>query len=373
MRKSTECSSNTTTSRFGWLRKGVYDNLHLRFRLPEPAHEFEAALAESPAFAGSDGQTDDRGRIRVQYRGMRIEYVPGEYRGQVRGSLHTFAQGSNVGMFGAAEAAQAAEDLAASLALPPEVFVTHKLEAGVNIAVPSSPRPFLETLSHHKKSPFYPLVPPAGHLRPLEYVAVHLNYRLKYYDKGAYAARQGVPLPVGCPNLLRFEVVFTRARNLNKLTGRTNVTLLDLAAPDVLKSVASYVHDQWKQTVRRVPVDYSNLPIAHASLLRAGADLNWWEAVRPGTPRSTFKSTQARYRQLQARVKRREEPHPYDILLAEHMRALCPNELPLTKVSPEISTVLHTCNQLEIGVSGSKEYMGMNEVVDDVERVLIAA
>ncbi|GAB2960603.1 hypothetical protein GCM10027048_30510 [Hymenobacter coalescens] len=276
-------------------------------------------------------------------------------------------------MFGASEAAQAAKDLAASLGLPPELFITCKLEAGVNIVVPSSPRPFLETLSHHKKSLFYPLTPPAGRLRPLEYQAVHLNYKLKYYDKGEYARRQGVPLPMDCSHLLRFEVVFTRARDLNKLTGRTNVTLLDLAAPDVLKMVATHVHDQWKQTVRRVPVDYSNLPIAHAALLYAGADLNWWEAVRPGTPRSTFKTTQARYRQLQARAKRREEPHPYDILLAEHMRALCPDGLPLMKVSPEIGTVLHTCNQLEIGVSGRWEESEVEEHVSEVGKVLAAA
>ncbi|MBX0291014.1 hypothetical protein K3G63_11220 [Hymenobacter sp. HSC-4F20] len=351
----------------------MYDNLHLTFHLPEPADEFVAALAQSPAFAGFDGQTDSRGRVRVQYRGMRIEYVPGECKGRVRGSLHTFTQGSNVGMFSAAEAAQAAKGLAASLGLPPEMFIVRKLEAGVNLVVPSSPRSFLETLSHHKKSPILPISPPAGRLRPLEYQAVHLNYRLKYYDKGEYARRQGVPLPMDCSHLLRFEVVFTRARNLNKLTGRTNVTLQDLSAPDVLRMVATHVLEQWKQTVRRTPPDYSGLPIAHAALLYAGADLSWWESVRPHTPKSTFKRYQAQYRQLQERTKQVEGPHPYDILLAEHMRELCPDEVPLMKVSPKIGTILHTCNQLEIGVSGSRENREVEQVVDDIERVLAAA
>ncbi|PJJ54931.1 hypothetical protein CLV45_3277 [Hymenobacter chitinivorans DSM 11115] len=326
----------------------MYDNLHLYFRLPEPVQEFEDALAQSSAFAGNDGQTDERGRIQVRYRNLRIEYVPGQYWGTVRGSLHSFAQGSNVGMFNADEAVDACIDLASALGLPPEAFVTRKLEAGVNIVVPSSPLPFLETLSYHKKSRFYPLAPPTGCLRPLEYFAVHADYRLKYYDKGAYAARQGIPLPIGCRHLLRFEVVFTRVRVLNKLTGRTTLTLVDLVAPDVFNTVAAYVHEQWGKTVRRLPFDYSDLSIADGALLYSGADLAWWEGVRPHVPKSTFKRRQGDYRLLQEQAKLREGPHPYDLLMAEHIQSLCPDGLPLLTASPKNGTVLHTCNHVEV-------------------------
>lgn len=327
----------------------MYDNLHLHFRLPEPVHEFEVGLANSPAFASSAGQLDDKGRLDVKHRGMRIEYVPSENWGRVRGSLHTFAQGSNVGMFNTADVVEATAALASCMGLPPEVFITRKLEAGVNLVVPSSPRPFLETLSHHRKSPFYAVPPPTGYTRPLEYVATHADYRLKYYDKGTYATRQGTPLPMGCRHLLRFEVVFTRVRQLSKLTGRTNLTLVDLAAPDVLRKVAAYVHEQWKTTIRRLPPNYSNLSMAHAALLNSGADLGWWELVRPHTPKSTFKRNQALYRHLQKQVKQQEGLHPYDLLLADHMRELCPNELQLVEASPKSGTILHTCNHVEFG------------------------
>jgi hypothetical protein len=351
----------------------VYDNLHLHFRLPEPAHEFEVALGKSLAFANCNEQLDDKGRIRAQYRGMRIEYVPGEYCGRVRGSVHTFAQGSNVGVFTAAEVVQACTDLASSLGLPPEVFVACKLEAGVNIVVPSSPLPFLETLSRHKKSPFHPLAPPSGCLRPLEYLAVHADYRLKYYDKGNYAARQGTPLPMGCRHLLRFEVVFPRIRILRKLTGRTNLTLLDLAAPDVLSAVASYVQEQWEKTVRRLPLNYPNLSIGHAALLYSGGDQRWWDAVRPTTPRSTFKRNQAQYNQLQEQVKQQEGPHPYDLLMVDHMRALSPNGLPELKVSPKIGTILHTCNHVEFGSRVEDKVVMGESAWSDYRASLLAA
>lgn len=325
----------------------MYDYLNLHFTIPQPVHEYEAALDRSLAFAGSTGQVDETGCIRVEYRGLRIEYRPDDNWGRVRGSLHSFAQGSNVGVFTAAEVARACIDLASSMNLPAEVFVVKRLEAGVNLVVPTPPLPFLESLSHHKKSPFWPVSPPAGCLRPLEYYANHMDYKLKYYDKGTYTRRQGKPLPKGCHHLLRFEVVFTRARGLHQLTGREPLTLADLPTVGVLASMADCLHQRWQETVRRVPPDYAGLPFSHASLLHSGNDLDWWEAVQPTTPLSTFKANRMLYLRLQREAMKRVGPHPYDLLLPEHLQVLRPGQQEGSE--PEISTVLHTCNQLEIG------------------------
>lgn len=349
----------------------MYDNLHLHFNLPQPTQEYEKILADSLAFASSNGQIDENGRIRVEHRGLRIEYRPGEYWGRIRGSLHTFAQGSNIGVFTAAQVAQACTDLASSLNLPPELFVVRRLEAGINLAVPTPPGPFLETLISHKKSPFYPLAPPSGHLRPLEYLAVHTDYKLKYYDKGTYARRQGKPLPLGCSHLLRFEVVFTRARGLHKLTGYEPLTLADLPVPSVLTALADCLHRRWQETVRRVPLNYTGISISRAALLYAGKDPTWWESVRPHTPSSTFKSNRMMYLKLQKEAVKQASPHPYDLLLPEQLQALQPKAQNIKK--PEFGTVLHACNQLEFGNSVKKNEKRVLVVINSGKTVSVVA
>lgn len=351
--------------------KVLYDNIHLHFNLPESACDSELALGKSLSFACTTGEPDEKGRIRTEHRGLRIEYWPSKRWGRVRGSLHTFAQGSNVGVFRSEEVASACSDLASSMNLPPEVFMVRRLEAGVNLVVDSSPRPFLESLSHHKKSPFWPLSPPSGHLRPLEYLAVHADYKLKYYDKGAYATRQGTPLPMGCRHLLRYEVVFTRVRNLNQLTGRANLTLADLAAPDVLAAVACYLHQQWQTTIRHHPPDYSGLSLNDAFMLRSGAELALWEAVRPYTSKSTYKRRKARYRQLQKQAAERAGPHPYDLLLPEQLQVLIPGYSKWR--GTKSGTVRHACNQVEIGLRNSKGYQRAITVSKTVENCLVSA
>ncbi|MBC6613002.1 hypothetical protein H8B15_18920 [Hymenobacter sp. BT507] len=120
--------------------------MHLHFTLPNPGPTAEQALADAPAFAGATGEPDARGRIRHTYRGLRLEYRPGQYKGRVRGSLHTFAQGNNLGTFTAADVARAVAELAEALAIPPEALLVKWLEVGVNLTVPTAPRPFLEQL-----------------------------------------------------------------------------------------------------------------------------------------------------------------------------------------------------------------------------------
>jgi hypothetical protein len=329
----------------------VYDNLHLRFELAPPYAAAEEALAQAPAFAAYGGEPDELGRVRTHFRGLRIEYWPGQHWGQVRGSLHTFAHGpnSNGGLFAAADVARACTELAEALSLPPSALVVRKLEAGVNLEVSTSPRRFLEHLHHHKNSPFLPTPPPPGVARPLEYAAYHASYRLKFYDKGTYLARQGYPLAKG-RYLLRFEMVFTRARNLLQLTGRPRLTLADLPAPDVMTTLATHLHKHWHLSTRHLEMNCTDLSCADMTLFFAGQNLRYWEAARVSTPPATFRRYKARYRKLHQDAAQLEGPHPYDLLLPKHLEALLPQEQPHMALLKS-DTLCHTCNQLEVEVN----------------------
>jgi hypothetical protein len=348
----------------------VYDNLHLRFELAPPYKEAEEALARAPAFAATTGEPDELGRVRVQFHGLRIEYWPGQHWGQVRGSLHTFAHGpnSNGGLFAASEVARACTELAAALNLPPSALVVRKLEAGVNLNVPTPPRRFLEQLHHHKNSPFLPTPPPPGVARPLEYAAYHASYRLKFYDKGTYLARQGQPLPKG-RHLLRFEMVFTRARNLLKLTGRSRLTLADLPAPDVMATLAAHLHQHWHLSTRHLEMNCTNLSCADVTLLFAAENPRYWEATRAAAPPATYRRYKARYRKLHKQAVEREGAHPYDLLLPKHLEALLPQGQSNMAVLKS-DTLCHTCNQLEVEFKGEVQREGI--MLSEVSLLLAA-
>ena len=325
----------------------MYDDLHLRFELPAPYAVAERALANSPAFAHATQEDDDNGRprIRAKYKHLRITYWPDQRRGLVRGSLHSFAHGTNGTSFPADEVTRACAELAAAIALPPDALIISRLEVGVNLEVPTAPRTFLELLDHHKHSPFAAMVPPAGVSRPLGYVAGHADYRVKVYDKGAHLARQGKPLPKG-RHLLRYEVGFTRAREVLKVTGRPQLTLADLPDPAVMEAFAAHLQKQWGLIARRMDFDYNGLRMGDSQLLRAGADTKFWEGTRATTPASTYKKTKARHRKLQQQAAARAGSHPCDLLLPKQLEALLPPSRP-GRAWPESGPFLHPCNHLE--------------------------
>jgi hypothetical protein len=303
----------------------MYDYISFRFELPAATFEREQSLGHAPAFADAVEEVDKHGRYKVRalYKGLRIEYYPGQHYGYVRGSLHTFAQNSNVGAFTAPAVARACDELATALDLPQEALVVRRMEVGVNLASNDSPREFLATLVSHKASRFAALSPPAGIVRPMEYEACHANYRLKYYDKGAYLARQGQPLRAGC-HLLRFEVKFTRAVEIEKLVGRPRLTLADLPDPDVWGIFAAHLIKQWNTTTRRHKMNYSGLDIDDALLLRSANDTDLWEAMKATTPPSTYKRRKRKLKLLCERNEAQEGPHPYDTLIRAQVAALAP-------------------------------------------------
>ncbi|ALD21322.1 hypothetical protein [Hymenobacter sp. DG25A] len=295
----------------------MYDNQHLHFLLPAFDAGAEQRLARSPAFAQVSGEPDSRGRLRASYRGLRLDYVPATRWGRVRGSLHTFAHGHNAGRFTASEIEAACAELSEVLAMPAEWLTVRRLEVGLNLSVPTPPRPFLESLISHKKSLFTALNPPAGAARPLEYCAFHSAYRLKFYDKGAYARLKGEPHPPG--HLLRYELVYTQARPLLTATGLATLTLADLPRPPVRAAFLAQLRLQWNLTHRRTPMDYTGLPLSDSALLHAANDVAFWEAMRKTQPRATYKRNRARAMQLLQQGQQRTEAHPYEVVFTREL------------------------------------------------------
>ena len=301
----------------------MYDNTHLHLVLPDA--DAERRLANSEAFAEADSELDSRGRVRAAYRGVRLIYDPKPRLLLIRGSLHTFAQGDNAGVFTAAEVATACRDLAGALDMPAEILTVRKLEVGVNLPVADSPRAFLESLASHKNAPFTAYKPPAGATRPLEYNAYHAAYRVKVYDKGTYNRLQGRYSPgTAAPHLLRYELVFERMRPMCKITGLDIITLADLPRPSVMTDFADHLKTHWKLTQRHDPMNYTGLSLSDAALLFTANDIAFWDAMRQGHPRSTYARNRAKAKKL---LLDRAEPHPYDATFARelaHLTQLAP-------------------------------------------------
>ncbi|UOG76819.1 hypothetical protein MTX78_09510 [Hymenobacter tibetensis] len=299
----------------------MYDSLNARSTLPD--EEAEQHLARSPAFLDNDGATDAKGWVRVQRRGMRIDYKPDSRELRVRGSLQTFAQGHNLGTFTAPQVHQACTDLAAYVGLPPDSLRIVGLEAGVNIPVATSPRPFLESLASHKTAPFAATKPPHGATRPLEYGAYHSDYWVKVYDKGKYSQLQGRSLPAtGPPHLARYEVVYRRARPLVQLTGLAQLTLADLPKPEVLAVVLADIQRHWNLIQHRHHMqdsDFDGLTFSEAALLAVADNTAFWEAMRKKQAPSTYKRNRARAKELLAQ---RAEVNPYDDALNKELARL---------------------------------------------------
>lgn len=302
----------------------MYDCVSLRFVLPVADAAGEAALGASPAFEHATEAVDSKGRpvVRSKYKNMRIDYGAESHTGWVRGSLHSFAQGSNAGAFTATDVTRACSELAAALCLPASAFEVHRLEVGVNLALQSSPSEFLGTLLSHKGSkPFTALSPPAGEAHPLQWEACYTTYRPKYYDKGKYEAKQGRPLKPG-QHLLRFEVKYTRATKMLEDSGRARLTLADLPAPDVWAAFSASLLKNWQLTNRRPIMDYQNMSIDDGLLLQSADNLAFWAAMKAQTPASTYKRKKARLRKLIAAAAEKAGPHPYDTLVQMQVEAL---------------------------------------------------
>lgn len=302
----------------------MYDNLNARSSLPD--EEAEKALALSPAFAGHDGEPNAKGWLTTEYRGLRISYKRENRMVRIRGSLHTFHHGHNMGQFSAAQVRQACIELAAAVGLAPEALQIVGLEAGVNLPSTVSPRPFLENLAGHKRSPFTAIKPPKGSTRPLEYGAFHGDYWVKAYDKGGYSRLQGRPLPsTAPPHLLRFEVVYTRARPLLHLTRLAVLTLADLPKSEVMAAIKDNILAHWNATEHRHQIqesDFTGLNFSDGLLLLAANNALFWKAMKKQSKSdSTYKRKQKRLKEL---LSQQVTVNPYTDTLHQQLASMVP-------------------------------------------------
>ncbi|WP_324675543.1 hypothetical protein [Hymenobacter sp. GOD-10R] len=308
----------------------MIDETRFRGKIDPNDHVSVHRLSRSPAFYEATSEPDERGRIRSAYRGFRLDYfyATGEIQG--KGSLQSFAQGSNVARFTAQEIKAACIDLASAVDLPPEQLQISRLEAGVNLPLAESPKEFLAGLMSHQKALFTATDPPSKATRPLLYNAYHTERRLKFYDKGEYNRLQGRPLsPDGPPHLLRYEIAYQRAKILQRLTGLPELTLANLYEPQVLEALANDLVKQWECTQRHQLMNYNGLSLAEATLLHVATDTAFWEAMRKTLPRSTYERNRSR---AQALLQQRREPHLYDQVFARELNELLPSPEPVANV-----------------------------------------
>ena len=298
----------------------MYDNTGLRIALPGNDPSAEQRLARSVAFAGTDGLPDKRGRIRADHRGMRLEYIPESRVLLLRGSLHTFVHGDNLGHFAPSEVAAACAELAQVVDMPADQLTVNWLEVGLNLPVADSPRSFLESLASHKSSPFTARDPPTWASRPFEYNAHHGAYRVKYYDKGTYSRRQGRHLPPNAaPHLLRYELVYKQKRPIATVTGLPAPTLADLPRPPVMAAFAAQLRIHWSKTKRRDYLNYADLPLANAALLHTATDAAFWRLMQASQPRTTYARNKGRATAL---LEERTGAHPYDAVFYREVERL---------------------------------------------------
>ncbi|UOG74333.1 hypothetical protein MTX78_19715 [Hymenobacter tibetensis] len=275
----------------------MYDCLHLRFTLrpKEPGYgAFQASLALRLGTRTRQEPT----RWQLRYRGLRLDYWPQTGRGRIRGSLHTFFHGHNSGSFLAAEVSVASQQLANAFGLPAHVLEVERLEVGVNLPLPTAPTRFLDSLLVHKGSRFYPQEPPVGTSRPLLFVATHLDYRVKAYDKGKYNRVQGTTIRHTPPHLLRFEVAYTRARPLQRLLQCTTLTLETIALPAAVQQLAQALRQHWYDVEHQFEPDFSGLDFQDMLLLHAATAPTLWQAARQIVPARTLSRHRAKSRQL---------------------------------------------------------------------------
>lgn len=304
------------------------------------------SIANSPAFADCDGVPDKYGRVKVKnYRGLStLQLDCHNRRLDIAGALPTVLHGHNTTLLTYSETKQVVEELAEAVGLPAHRLEVVNVELSVDIDLPTSPQPLLQSLQHHKQSPFGLVAPRSGVARALEYLAIHADYRLKFYDKGTHAAQQGHFLPTGV-HRLRYEVVCLRGRAVCNMLGLERVTLADLAKPATFAAAAAALLEQWQHTVRDKPLDFTGLKMKDASLLQSGGNPDYWRRLRAaGTPQITIKRHKAHYRKLLEESDKRTRNDLYGQRIPEAVAAALASVHRM-----ENDTILHTFSKAESG------------------------
>lgn len=329
--------------------------------LPQSEVGYAAFLASTAVQQGTvTKQQEDHWQLR--YRGLRLDYWPATGRGRIRGSLHTFFHGHNSEDFVAADVPAACQALADAVGLPMQALQVEHLEVGINLPLPSAPTAFLDGLLAHKNSRFYPSEPPPRATRPLLFGAAHHDYRLKAYDKGAYNRLQGQGALNTTPHLLRFEVVYTRARPLWRLLQCSALTLEVIAQPAAVEQLAQELRQHWYNVEHRFEPDFAGLDVQDMLLLHAATAPALWKAARQTVPARTLTRHRTRSRLLRQQAEQTSPLTAYHQCFERHLCGLlsapmaeCSNvgsnrqlhEQWPTHSSAQAWPRFHTCNQVE--------------------------
>ena len=289
-----------------------------------------------------DGVQDKFGREQVKDRGMTVSLYPSKGLLIVDGALPTFANGNNLHLLTYPEMQLTIPALAAAVGLPGTRLSLVGMELSNDLDSITSPQPFLQSLQHHKGSKFVGRVPPKGIARPLEYFASHVDFILKYYDKGTWEKRHSNPLPAG-QHRTRFEVFLRRARAINALWNRSETTLADLTSLEFYAAAAAQLEQRWKEVVRTQRMDFTGLKKVDEMLLGAGANPEYWRELKARRPLVTYKRTRERYNELVEACAERVGPDAYEQLFAPALKALLP---PVAAI--ENDTFFHTSSLLEL-------------------------
>ncbi|MBF9238390.1 hypothetical protein I2I05_13375 [Hymenobacter sp. BT683] len=213
--------------------------------------------------------------------------------------------------------------LAQELGIPAGWLRVYKLEIGVNIETPTSPEPFLNSLLHHKRKPFWPISPPRNANRPFQFEATYREYRIKFYDKAAYDRSKGY-LPKTYQPLMRFELVLSSRRRLLGIVKRPYLTLADLASPDLLRLFSNYLSEQWGLVHRKMPARFVGRTLQEAILLHAVHVPEVWADTKPTTPPSTFSYYRRKCDRLWKHFQVQAGPNIFDALFTESLHKLSP-------------------------------------------------
>jgi len=301
-----------------------------------------AGIGESDAFASCDGVPDEYGRIRVEHRGWTVTLYPDTGKLQMHGALPTFANSNNLQLLQYSEMQLAIPALAAAVGLPMTRLVVVHLELSLDIEPTTDPQSFLETLQHHKHKKFCAVPPRNGSPHPLEYMALHTDFRVKLYNKNKHAKQRGLPVPAG-QHKLRYEIVMRNARAINALWNRSETTLADLLLPEFYDAAAAELEQRWKEIARDNGLNYNGLLKKEISLLSSRGSKEHWRALKAVVAPITLKREKKEYAKLAAAMAKRIGPNEYDQLFEPALKALLP---PVAAI--ENDTFFNTSSLLEL-------------------------
>jgi hypothetical protein len=300
------------------------------------------SIGRSEAFAGCDGEPDKFGWIRAKHRGLTLTFSPTRAKLKVQGSLATFAKGHNLHLLTYSELQLACPAMAAAVGLPMARLRLVGCELALDLDSTTSPQQLLETLQHHKGSKFLPIKQRKGVARPMEFIASHADYSMKIYNKGLWESQHGNYLPAG-HHKARFEVVMTRARPINALLNRSEITLADLVTMEFYAAAVAHLEQKWKEVVRTKPLTFTGLNGKDRRLLGAGGNPEYWRGLKRDKAAITVKREKKQYKELVAYSTSRMPPDEYEQQFSAALAALL---APVLAVQND--TILHTFSPVEV-------------------------